>query len=41
VVPRELGTHLRAYLFKRKDEMRKIEDRDIQQMQNAAPPSDP
>jgi hypothetical protein len=38
IVPRELGTHLRAYLFKRKEEMRKIEDRDIQQMQNAAPP---
>jgi len=38
VVPRELGTHLRAYLFKRKEEMRKIEDRDIQQMQNPAPP---
>jgi hypothetical protein len=38
VVPRELGTHMRAYLFKRKEEMRKIEDRDIQQMQNAAPP---
>ena len=32
VVPRELGTHLRAYLFKRKEEMRKIEDRDIEQM---------
>jgi hypothetical protein len=41
VVPRELGSHLRAYLFKRKEEMRKIEDRDIQQMQNAAPPSEP
>jgi hypothetical protein len=38
VVPRELGTHMRAYLFKRKEEMRKIEDRDIQQMQNSAPP---
>jgi hypothetical protein len=38
VVPRELGTHLRAYLFKRKEEMLKIEDRDIQQMQNSAPP---
>ena len=41
VVPRELGSHVRAYLFKRKEEMRKIEDRDIQQMQNAAPPSEP
>jgi hypothetical protein len=38
VVPRELGTHMRAYLFKRKEEMRKIEDRDIQQMQKSAPP---
>lgn len=33
VVPKELGTHLRAYLFRRKDEMRKIEERDIRQMQ--------
>ena len=41
VVPRELGTHLRAYLFKRKEEMRKIEDRDIQQMQNSSPPQEP
>ena len=40
VVPRELRTHLRAYLFKRKEEMRKIEDRDIQQMQNSAPPGE-
>jgi hypothetical protein len=36
VVPRELGTHMRAYLFKRKEEMRKIEERDIQQMQKSA-----
>jgi hypothetical protein len=38
VVPRELGTHTRAYLFKRKEEMRKIEERDIQQMQKSAAP---
>lgn len=38
VVPRELGTHLRAYLFRRKDEMRKIEERDIQQLKNSATP---
>jgi hypothetical protein len=38
VVPRELGTHMRAYLFKRKEEMRKIEDRDIQQMQKSVVP---
>ena len=38
VVPRELGTHMRAYLFKRKEEMRKIEERDIQQMQKSAAP---
>jgi hypothetical protein len=38
VVPRELGTHMRAYLFKRKEEMLKIEDRDIQQMQKSAAP---
>ena len=35
VVPRELGAHLRSYLFNRKDEMQKIEDRDIKQMQNS------
>jgi hypothetical protein len=35
VVPREFAGHLRAYLFKRKDEMRSIEERDIEQMKNA------
>ncbi len=34
VVPRELGTHLRAYFFNRKEEMRRIEEKDIRQMQN-------
>jgi hypothetical protein len=34
VVPRELGRHLSAYLFNRKDEMQKIEEKDKQQMQN-------
>jgi hypothetical protein len=38
VVPRQLGTHLQAYLFKRKDEMQKIEERDIQQLKNSANP---
>jgi len=38
VVPRELGTHMRAYLFKRNEEMHKIEDRDIQQMRKSAAP---
>jgi hypothetical protein len=32
VVPREVGTHLRSYLFKRNEEMLRIEDRDIKQM---------
>ena len=35
VVPREFAGHLHAYLFKRKDEMRSIEERDIEQMKNA------
>jgi hypothetical protein len=35
VVPRELGAHVRSYLLNRKDEMQKIEDRDIQQMRNS------
>ncbi len=35
VVPRDLAGHLRAYLFRRKDEMRGIEERDIDQMRNA------
>jgi hypothetical protein len=34
VVPRELGRHLSAYLFNRKDEMQKIEEQDIRQMRN-------
>ena len=34
VVPREFAGHLRGYLFKRKDEMRNIEERDIEQMKN-------
>ena len=34
VVPRELRRHLSAYLFNRKDEMQKIEEKDKQQMQN-------
>jgi hypothetical protein len=37
VVPREVGTHLRAYLFKRKEEMQRIEEQDIQQMRNPGP----
>lgn len=40
VVPRQMGTHLWAYLFKRKDEMRRIEDRDIQQMNNGVSPAE-
>jgi hypothetical protein len=32
VVPRELASHLHAYLFKRKEEMRQIEERDIEQL---------
>jgi hypothetical protein len=35
VVPREFAGHLQAYLFRRKDEMRRIEERDIEQMKNA------
>lgn len=32
VVPREFVGHLRGYLFRRKDEMRSIEERDIEEM---------
>jgi hypothetical protein len=35
VVPREFAEHVRGYLFKRKDEMRKIEERDIEQLKEA------
>jgi hypothetical protein len=38
VVPREVGTHLRAYLFKRKEEMHRIEEQDIKQMRNPKSP---
>jgi hypothetical protein len=38
VVPRELAAHLHAYLFKRKDEMRNIEDLDIEQIKKSASP---
>jgi hypothetical protein len=34
VVPRDVAGHLQAYLFKRKDEMRKIEERDMEEMRN-------
>jgi hypothetical protein len=34
VVPREFAGHLYAYLFRRKDEMRSIEERDIEQIKN-------
>jgi hypothetical protein len=33
VVPREIGTHLRGYLFRRKSEMHSIEQRDLQQLE--------
>jgi hypothetical protein len=33
VVPRQIGVHLRDYLFSRKSEMRRIEERDIQQLE--------
>ena len=32
VVPRELSTHLQTYLFRRRELMRQIEERDIKQM---------
>jgi hypothetical protein len=38
VVPREFENHLRAYLFHRKDEMQKIEEKDIRQMRNPRSP---
>jgi hypothetical protein len=38
VVPREFAGHLRTYLFRRKDEMRKIEERDIEEMKKAPAP---
>jgi hypothetical protein len=37
VVPRELSTDLRRYFFKRKDLMRQIEQRDIQELQKDSP----
>jgi hypothetical protein len=38
VVPRELTAHLESYLFKRKYEMRKIEERDMEQLEKSARP---
>jgi hypothetical protein len=38
VVPRQIGTHLRNYLFSRKSEMRRIEERDMEQL-NQQPPN--
>jgi hypothetical protein len=38
VVPREVGTHFRAYLFERKEEMQRIEQQDIKQMRNPRSP---
>ena len=35
VVPQEITSHLHNYLFKRKDEMRRIEKRDIEQLKSA------
>jgi hypothetical protein len=35
VVPRQLSGHLRAYLFKRQSEMRKIEQQDLEQLSHA------
>ncbi len=32
VVPRQIGAHLRTYLFSRKSEMRRIEERDMEQL---------
>jgi hypothetical protein len=38
VVPREIGAHVESYLFRRKSEMYKIEERDIEQMKTAPSP---
>ena len=38
VVPRQLAAHLENYLFHRRDLMRQIEDRDIDQMKRKAVP---
>jgi hypothetical protein len=38
VVPRQLTSYLRSYLFKRSDLMRQIERRDIEQMKKSAQP---
>jgi len=38
VVPRQVSTELRAYLFRRKALMKQIEDRDIQQLKKNPPP---
>jgi hypothetical protein len=37
-VPRQLSADLQRYLFKRKDLMRQIEERDIQQLEKNPPP---
>jgi len=38
VVPRQLTSNLRAYLFRRKALMQQIEDRDLQQLEKNPPP---
>jgi hypothetical protein len=38
VVPREFASHLHAYMFKRKEEMRQIEERDIEQIKSSPLP---
>jgi hypothetical protein len=38
VVPRESTAHLESYLFKRKYEMRKIEERDMEQLEKSPRP---
>jgi hypothetical protein len=38
VVPKELSAHLEAYLFRRKSEMRKIEERDLEQLKTPPAP---
>jgi hypothetical protein len=37
-VPRQLAAHLQNYLFHRRDLMRQIEDRDIDQMKKQPTP---
>jgi hypothetical protein len=38
VVPRQISTHLRSYLFRRSDMMKQIEQKDVEQLKKSAAP---